>query len=85
MSFPFRNSKGARQLRKHLKGLPRGGTLALVAKLGVHRNALWHWSSGVRRPGSEFREALEVFCGIPRDIWRTSLEREASASRLRAA
>jgi transcriptional regulator with XRE-family HTH domain len=89
MEYRFRDEEGAVRLRAWLEAESKkanGWTkTALTERLGVHRNSIWHWTSGVRRPEEDSREVLEVIAGIPAKVWRTAQERKRRRERLRAA
>lgn len=91
MECKWKQTAGARKLRRFLSDarlrVREPGSLGqaeLAERLGTKANVVYAWTVGFRRPGHEFRMALERIAGIRPDDWLTSKER-ADLSRVRAA
>lgn len=80
---------GTLALQRYIATRPAEQTTAerkaeLGARLGTTGAVVYSWLRGFRRPGPEFRGAIERICKIPADHWLTAAE-YVRACRLRRA
>lgn len=76
--------RGAVALRKFLDAADAPSQRSLADRLGTKEGVVYAWKVGFRRPGPEYRAALERIAGIAVDLWLTPEERNR-AKKLRAA
>jgi len=85
MVLRWRDLRGRTLLVRFLERRGRGSQKALAETLGTTDQVVYSWTIGLRRPGRDYRETLEIATGIPRASWMTSREQREERARIQRA